>query len=84
MKKLQNPTTYFFQQAEKAEDNQYGPDIEKFVNQLIDKDHCQLCRHPYDTSVNVPRIMVHCGHTFCSPCLSQFYMYGVFYSGIEG
>lgn len=74
MKKLQNPTTYFFQQAENLEDHFKG-EIEALVNQLIDKNKCQLCKHPYDTSVNIPRIMIHCGHTFCTPCLSQFYMY---------
>ena len=73
MKKLQNPTNYFFQQAENIEDL-YRQEIDALVNQLIDKNQCQLCRHPYDTSVNIPRIMVHCGHTFCTPCLSQFYM----------
>ena len=73
MKKLQNPTTYFFQQADNIQDL-YSQEINTLVNQLIDKNQCQLCRHPYDTSVNIPRIMVHCGHTFCTPCLSQFYM----------
>ena len=73
MKKLQNPTTYFFQQAENIEDP-YRKDIDEFVKNLINRDQCQLCKQNYDTFDRIPRIMIHCGHTFCTPCLLQFYM----------
>ena len=31
----------------------------------------------------VPRILIHCGHTFCTPCLEEFYMYILKYEGSE-
>lgn len=74
MKQLRNPTTYFFEQAENLTDP-YKEEIEKFVSKLIDKDKCQLCRNDYDLFERIPRIMIHCGHTFCTPCLTEFYMY---------
>lgn len=72
MKKLQNPTTYFFDQADNLSDP-YHHEIEKFVQKLIDKDNCPLCRQPYHIKKRIPRIMIHCGHTFCTPCLQQFF-----------
>lgn len=74
MKKLRNPTTYFFEQAEKNE-NPYSAEIEEFVNKLIDKDKCPLCKESYDPYERIPRILIHCGHTFCTLCLKEFYMY---------
>lgn len=73
MKKLQNPTTYFFEQAEREEDQHYEG-IDKLVNNLLDTTKCPLCKAAYNLRENLPRIMVHCGHTFCTPCLAQFYM----------
>lgn len=39
MKKLVNPTTYFFEQAEQVA-SQTSPAIEQFVKTLINKDQC--------------------------------------------
>ncbi len=73
MKKLVNPTTYFFEQAEKTPSS-ISPEIEEFTKKLLNKDECQLCKKPYDIYDRIPRILIHCGHTFCTPCLEQFYM----------
>ena len=69
MKKLQNPTTYFFQQAENISDP-YHEDIQELVSKLINMDVCPLCKFNYDPFERIPRIMIHCGHTFCTPCLT--------------
>lgn len=74
MKKLINPTTYFFEQAEKVP-KEVSPEIEQFVSTLLQKDKCELCLQPYDIEIRLPRILIHCGHTFCTPCLEQFFMY---------
>lgn len=74
MKKLINPTTHFFSEAEKNV-GEMSPEIEKFVKQLINKKTCQLCKKDYDSNVRIPRILIHCGHTFCTPCLEKFYTY---------
>lgn len=73
MKKLENPTTFFFKQAENPPDL-YRAEIDEFVNKLLDKEKCLLCKESYDTQERIPRIMIHCGHTFCTPCLLKFYM----------
>lgn len=83
MKKLENPTTFFFKQAENPPDL-YRDEIEQFVGRLLDKDNCPLCKKEYDTIEHIPRIMIHCGHTFCTPCLKKFYMYSSSHIGIAG
>ena len=74
LKKLQNPTAYFFAQAENIPDT-YTHQIDLFVSKMLDKDKCLLCRNSYDVKERVPRIMIHCGHTFCTICLANFYTY---------
>lgn len=81
MKKLENPTTFFFKQAENPPDL-YRKEIDEFVNKLLDKDNCPLCKLEYNTNDRIPRIMIHCGHSFCTPCLIKFYMYLNFNLGI--
>ena len=36
-------------------------------------DICQLCLLKYNVGERIPRIMVHCGHTFCSSCLTKLF-----------
>lgn len=43
MKPLQNPTTYFFKQAENPP-NPYQNEIKDFVSKLINKKTCLLCK----------------------------------------
>jgi hypothetical protein len=44
MKKLVNPTTYFFEQAEKVPPAP-SPEIEALVKSLLNKDNCELCKN---------------------------------------
>eukprot|EP00345_Euplotes_harpa_P014652 CAMPEP_0168337990 /NCGR_PEP_ID=MMETSP0213-20121227/12540_1 /TAXON_ID=151035 /ORGANISM="Euplotes harpa, Strain FSP1.4" /LENGTH=178 /DNA_ID=CAMNT_0008343627 /DNA_START=18 /DNA_END=554 /DNA_ORIENTATION=- len=36
-------------------------------------DFCQFCGKKYNVGERIPRIMVHCGHTFCTDCLSKLH-----------
>jgi hypothetical protein len=31
---------------------------------------CLFCGEKYNVGERIPRILVHCGHTFCTECLS--------------
>lgn len=33
-------------------------------------DFCHFCGEKYNVGSRIPRILVHCGHTFCTECLS--------------
>lgn len=67
-----NPTAYFFNQAAQV-CTDYDEEIKKFVGTLINQKSCVLCKIDYDISNHIPRILVHCGHTFCQCCLLKFY-----------
>jgi RING-type zinc-finger len=34
---------------------------------------CLFCGDKYNVGERIPRILVHCGHTFCTECLSQLH-----------
>jgi RING-type zinc-finger len=34
---------------------------------------CLFCGEKYNVGERIPRILVHCGHTFCTECLSQLH-----------
>jgi hypothetical protein len=36
-------------------------------------DFCQFCAKKYNVGERIPRILVNCGHTFCTNCLSKLY-----------
>ena len=36
-------------------------------------DFCYFCGLKYNVGERIPRIMVHCGHTFCTECLSHLH-----------
>jgi hypothetical protein len=36
-------------------------------------DFCPFCGDKFNVGEKIPRILVHCGHTFCTECLSQLY-----------
>jgi hypothetical protein len=69
---LANPTAFFFQQATTT-NTEYKEKIDEFVGKLLNLKQCVLCRGDYNFSTRIPRILIHCGHTFCSSCLKNFY-----------
>lgn len=36
-------------------------------------DYCQYCAKKYNVGERIPRILVNCGHTFCTHCLSSLF-----------
>ena len=36
-------------------------------------DECGVCRLKYNVGDRIPRILVNCGHTYCTACLSRYY-----------
>lgn len=36
-------------------------------------DTCQMCLKKYNVGERIPRILVNCGHTFCTNCLSKVF-----------
>ena len=36
-------------------------------------DICGVCKRRYNLGDRIPRILVHCGHTFCTSCLIKFH-----------
>lgn len=36
-------------------------------------DICGVCRQKYNVGDRIPRILVNCGHTYCTSCLSKYY-----------
>jgi hypothetical protein len=69
---MRNPHDFFNDQCENLTD-EYLPQIKDFVKSLVDLENCCLCKSPYDLAHHMPRILVHCGHTFCTDCLSKFH-----------
>jgi len=41
------------------------------VNNNYDETKCPLCKQIYDEDVRTPRILLNCGHTICSSCISN-------------
>lgn len=35
--------------------------------------YCHFCGEKYNVGERIPRILVHCGHTFCTECLSHLH-----------
>jgi len=68
----QNPTAYFLQQASNPS-QEHREKINELVSKLIDLKCCVLCKEEYNFNERIPRILIHCGHSFCSVCLKNFH-----------
>ena len=67
--KVKDPTKYFLKQETCNEDID-KENTKKLASQLIDVEKCIVCRKSYDALSHLPRIIVTCGHTYCSSCIS--------------
>mgnify|MGYP003578112572 FL=1 len=67
-----NPTAYFLQQSSNPT-HENREKINELVSKLIDLKSCVLCKGEYNFNERIPRILIHCGHTFCSSCLKNFH-----------
>ena len=36
-------------------------------------DICAICKNKYNVGDRIPRILVNCGHTFCTSCLIKYH-----------
>ncbi|CAD8203671.1 unnamed protein product [Paramecium octaurelia] len=72
MKTIQNPTQYFFEQSNNPS-SEYLPKINEFLSKLLNQKQCVLCKNDYNMKDRLPRILIHCGHTICTACLTNFY-----------
>ena len=43
----------------------------KECNNNYDETRCPLCKQQYDEDIRVPRILLNCGHTICSSCITS-------------
>lgn len=43
------------------------------MSKLVNLKNCVLCKEDFDFKNRIPRILIHCGHTFCTSCLNNFY-----------
>ena len=41
-------------------------------NNSYDETKCPLCKNQYDEETRIPRILLNCGHSICSLCISKF------------
>ena len=41
-------------------------------NNSYDETKCPLCNNQYDEETRIPRILLNCGHSICSLCITKF------------
>lgn len=59
-------------QLKKNQENEFKHDA--LANYSLRKlDQCGVCKEQYNVGERIPRILVNCGHTFCTSCLSKYY-----------
>ena len=57
-----------FERAVKKSDNLIQGD---YLNRGLD--YCYFCGDKFNVGERIPRILVHCGHTFCTECLTTLH-----------
>jgi uncharacterized protein YbaR (Trm112 family) len=66
--------------ASKTEFPEIKKEIHKYKRKKLILDYatrgldiCGVCKQKYNLGDRIPRILVHCGHTFCTSCLIKFH-----------
>ena len=55
---------------EKTRRENKRPDLIQGDYQTRGLDFCYFCGDKFNVGEKIPRILIHCGHTFCTECLS--------------
>ena len=56
-----------------SEKKEQSPKKIKFDYSSRKLDICGVCHHKFNVGDKIPRILVNCGHTFCTSCLMKYY-----------
>jgi hypothetical protein len=75
MRVFENPANYFFRQADQPPHDFEG-EARGLMEKLQGQSECTLCLQAYNFAERLPRILVHCGHTFCESCVARFHQKG--------
>ena len=51
-------------------------DMDKLTYSARKLDICQICGNKFNVGERIPRILVNCGHTLCTKCLSSIHKHG--------
>ena len=57
---------------QRSHSNETKQKADKLSHTLYNPQTCLLCCQNYSIASNLPRIMVQCGHTLCSDCVSRY------------
>lgn len=59
-------------EAKKAEENEFkSHNLTDYALRKLDT--CGVCNLKYNVGERIPRILVNCGHTYCTACLTKYY-----------
>jgi uncharacterized protein YbaR (Trm112 family) len=59
-------------EKKKAEENEFKHDsLASYALRKLDV--CGVCKQKYNVGERIPRILVNCGHTYCTSCLTKYY-----------
>ena len=75
-----NRTEFETNSSTKVESSEYNPEKQKPQRKKLIQEYskrgldiCGVCKKKYNLGDRIPRILVHCGHTFCTSCLIKFH-----------
>lgn len=63
----------FFLYQEVLLDEETKKRAKEYSRRVLDTEKCFLCDKEFDLQNRAPRILVHCGHTFCTSCLYLYF-----------
>ena len=56
----------------KAKENEFKQEsLQSYEKRKLDQ--CGVCKLKYNVGERIPRILINCGHTYCTFCLTKYY-----------
>lgn len=72
MDKEQVLTAKEMKEKKKAMENEFKQEsLQSYAKRKLDT--CGVCKLNYNVGERIPRILINCGHTFCTSCLTKYY-----------